>query len=216
MLEAISVTLFPQSPLDGDDVETWAQRAVCVQLPLEALTGRPGPLPVVERGKAAGELEAARLVEKNLDGLRTLQVFGRWNGQPMVGGMTWEEVARAFDLEDTPHYLWRARDLPEAGLRAWRDDLRRLGLEEYARILEDDAAVVRLEPTEAHAWACWLAAWRLGDRVGLDLGLRTAKMETAFRALQERLPELPEAIFERSREAAGWGKEEVQRLRFQP
>lgn len=216
MLEAISVALFPQSPLDGDDVEAWARRAVCVHLPPDALTGRPRSLPVVERGKAAGELEAVRLAEENLDGLRTLRVFGRWGGQPMAGGVAWEEVARAFDLEDTPHYLWRASDLPEAGLRAWREGLRQLGLEECARILEGDAVVVRLEPTQAHTWACWLAAWRLGDRVGLDLGMRSAKMETAFRALQERLPGLPEAIFERSREAAGWGKEEVRRLRLRP
>ncbi|GIW31820.1 MAG: hypothetical protein KatS3mg071_1994 [Meiothermus sp.] len=210
---AVKVALFPQSPLDGDDLAAWVRRELRVQLPPEALRGKPRTLPVVKGDRAAGELEAVRLMEEHLDGLRTLRVSGRWNGRPVAGGVAWEEAARAFDLEDTPHHLWRARALPEAGLRAWQGDLRRLALEEHAWILERDAVVVRLEPTETHAWACWLAAWRLGDRVGLDLGLRQERLRSAFQALRERLPGLPEEVFARSREAADWGKGEMRRLR---
>jgi hypothetical protein len=39
--------------------------------------------------------------------------------------------------------------------------------------------------------------------------MRRASLERAFATLKERLPELPGSLLERSREAEGWGKEEL-------
>jgi hypothetical protein len=42
--------------------------------------------------------------------------------------------------------------------------------------------------------------------------MRRASLERAFGALKERLPQLPDSLLKRSREAEGWGKEELKAL----
>ena len=43
--------------------------------------------------------------------------------------------------------------------------------------------------------------------------VRRASLERAFSALKERLPQLPDSLLKRSREAEGWEKEELKALR---
>jgi len=43
--------------------------------------------------------------------------------------------------------------------------------------------------------------------------VRWASLERAFSALKERLPQLPDSLLKRSREAEGWEKEELKALR---
>jgi hypothetical protein len=146
----------------------------------------------------------------------TLVIEGTFENAPVRVAVGWSEVARAFDLEDTPLSLWRRR-LPEEGWKRWQADLERLGLVEQAECLgeREDELLCRAEPTQENAWAFWLAAWRFGSRVALDLGMRRANLERAFAALKERLPELPESLLERSREAEDWGKEALRAFRRQ-
>jgi len=144
-----------------------------------------------------------------------LVIEGSFENALMRVVVRWSEVARTFDLEDTPLYLWRQRRLPEEGWKLWQADLERLGLVEQAGCLgeREDGLLCRAEPTQENAWAFWLAAWRFGSRVALDLGMRRAGLERAFAALKERLPELPGGLLERSREAEGWGKEALRAFR---
>ncbi|PZA07417.1 hypothetical protein [Meiothermus sp. Pnk-1] len=203
------VEVFP-GVLNSDQIEGWLARGLAAELDratVSDLTPRPVRLPIYEGGTARGFLEG-RLVGRE-EG--ALVIEGTFEDTPVRVAAGWNEVARAFDLEDTPLYLWRSRQLPEEGWQAWRADLERLGLEEKAGLLKD-GPLCRAEPTPQNAWAFWLAAWRFGGRVALDLGMRRRGLERAFAALKERLPELPENLLERSREAEGWGKAEVRRV----
>jgi len=210
----VRVAVFP-SFLTGDQIEAWLARGVTAELD-RATVSDPSPRPVrlpVYKGEEAGGVLEGRLV-----GLEegVLVVEGTYEGLPVRVAVSREEIARQFDLEDTPLYLWRPLQLPEAAWAAWQADLARLGLLDRAGLLgaaKDGGPLCRAEPTPENAWVFWLAAWRFGSRVGLDLGMRQEPFERAFAALKERLPELPEALLERSREALGWGKEELRELR---
>lgn len=221
----MEVYVFPEF-LPTDQIEAWLARDLRAELNrslVSDLTPRPVQLPLLEGGELRGFLEGRLVGLEERGPLRFLVVEGTFQGQPMRVAAEWEEVARSFDLEDTTLYLWRAKRLPVdevpaiavEGWGAWLEDLRRLGLEAKAELLgkREDGALRYAEPTPENAWAFWLAAWRFGSRVALDLGMRRASLERAFTALKERLPELPEVLLERSREAEGWGKEELRELR---
>jgi hypothetical protein len=194
----------------SDQIEAWLARDLAVELDratVSDLSPRPVRLPLYEGGRARGFLEG-RLVGREAG---TLIIEGTLENEPVRVAVGWSEVARAFDLEDTPLYLWRQRRLSEEEWKLWQADLERLGLVEQAGCLgeREDGLLCRAEPTQENAWAFWLAAWRFESRVALDLGMRRANLERAFAALKERLPELPESLLERSREAEDWGKEEL-------
>lgn len=216
------VAVFP-SLLTSDQIEGWLARGLTAELDratcqslkrafVEAslLTPRPVRLPVYEGERPQGVLEGCVVLEEN-----ALVIEGVFQEEPVRVAASWEEIARQFDLADTPLYLLRARRLPEAEWEAWRADLDRLGLVDKAVLLRDPEGgpLCWAEPTQENAWTFWLAAWRFGSRVALDLGMRRASLERAFTALKERLPELPDVLLERSREAEGWGKEELWELR---
>ncbi|MGK0620176.1 hypothetical protein [Meiothermus cerbereus] len=213
----MEVYVFPEF-LPTDQIEAWLARDLRAELNrslVSDLTPRPVQLPLLEGGELRGFLEGRLVGLEERGPLRFLVVEGTFQGQPMRVAAEWEEVARSFDLEDTPLYLWRARRLPEEKWEAWRADLDQLGLADKAVLLGDPEGgpLCRAEPTQENAWAFWLAAWRFGSRVALDLGMRRASLERAFTALKERLPQLPDSLLKRSREAEGWGKEELRELR---
>lgn len=209
------VPVFPNT-LTSDQIEGWLARGLTAELKPDIvkaslLAPRPVRLPVYEGEQPRGVLEGWAGLEEN-----ALVIEGVFQEEVVRVAASWEEIARQFDLADTPLYLWRARQLPEAEWEAWRADLDRLGLVDKAVLLGTDpegGPLCRAEATQENAWAFWLAAWRFGSRVALDLGMRRVSLERAFTALKERLPELPDALLERSREAEGWGKEELRALR---
>ncbi|WP_245393716.1 hypothetical protein [Allomeiothermus silvanus] len=232
--------MFPNT-LTSDQIEGWLARGLTAELKPDIvktslLAPRPVRLPVYEGEQHRGVLEGWTSLEENA--LVIEGVFQEEAGGVAVRvAVSWEEIARRFDLADTPLYLWRARRLPAGAWEAWRADLDRLGLVDRAVLLGtypvalpacgqtrlvalpegqtrlEGGPLCRAEPTQENAWAFWLAAWRFGSRVALDLGMRRASLERAFTALKERLPELPDVLLERSREAEGWGKEELRALR---
>lgn len=212
------VPVFPNT-LTSDQIEGWLARGLTAELKPDIvktslLAPRPVRLPVYEGEQHRGVLEGWTSLEENA--LVIEGVFQEEAGGVAVRvAVSWEEIARRFDLADTPLYLLRARRLPEAEWEAWRADLDRLGLVDKAVLLRDPEGgpLCWAEPTQENAWTFWLAAWRFGSRVALDLGMRRASLERAFTALKERLPELPDVLLERSREAEGWGKEELRALR---
>jgi len=218
----VRVAVFP-SLLTSDQIEGWLARGLTVELDratwrslkrafVEASlpTPRPVRLPVYEGERPRGVLEGRAKLEEN-----ALVIEGVLQEEAVRAAVSWEEVARRFDLADAPLYLWRARRLPEEKWAAWRADLDQLGLADRAALLgePEGGPLCRAEPTQENAWAFWLAAWRFGGRVALDLGMRRAGLEQAFSALKERLPELPDSLLKRSREAEDWGKEELKALR---
>jgi hypothetical protein len=210
----VRVAVFP-SLLTSDQIEGWLARGLTVELDQATVeaslpTPRPVRLPVYEGERPQGVLEGRAKTEEN-----ALVIEGVFQEEAVRAAVSWEEVARRFDLADAPLYLWRARRLPEEKWAAWRADLDRLGLADKAALLGDPEGgpLCRAEPTQENAWAFWLAAWRFGGRVALDLGMRRAGLERAFSALKERLPELPDSLLKRSREAEIWGKEELKALR---
>lgn len=209
----VPVSVFP-TPIESQQLEGWLARELAVELKkadVSDLSPRVLRLPLYERGKARGVFEALMLGREVLDGLDFLRLKGQLEGQPVEARVEWEQVVRAFGLEDAPLYLIRARTLPEAAIKTWKDDLERLGIAEAVQI-EVSHRVWKLEPTVEGAWALWLAAWRFGKRVGLDLGMRHQTMRTAFAELKQRVPEIPDEVFNRSREAEGWGKAEIKAL----
>lgn len=212
----MQVHMFP-SLLGSDRIEAWLARDLRVALDRATVsdpTPKPVQLPLYESGAARGFLEG-RLVGFETQGpLRFLIIEGVFEGQPVRVAAEWNEVARRFDLEDTPLYLWRARRLPEEAWKAWLADLERLGLPEKGGVLGErkDGTLCHAEPTPENAWVFWLAAWRFGAKVGLDLGMRQERMRMAFAELKRRVPEIPDDVLHRSREAEGWGKAEIAAL----
>lgn len=209
----MQVSVFPAT-IESQHLEEWMARKLAVELKkadVSDLSPRVLRLPLYERGKVRGVFEAKMLGKEVLDGLDFLRLKGQLEGQPVEARVEWEQVARAFGLEDAPLYLIRARTLPEAAITIWKDDLERLGIAEAVQI-EVSHRVWKLTPSREGAWAFWLAAWRFGKRVGLDLGMRQETMQAAFAELKQRVPEIPDEVFNRSREAEGWGKAEIKAL----
>lgn len=210
--------------IGSDQIEAWDSQELVVELSremVEDLTPRPLRLPLFEHGRPRGYLEGwLKGIEQDqgLPQLRFLTIEAEIEGQKVHASITWDRVVRHFELEDATHVLWRGWELDLKTWERWVGDLKQLGLEDKAEVLGEQIGPRKpmhyLEPTPENAWALWLAAWRFGDRVGLKLGMRWETLGKTFRDLQKQFPELPDTIFQRSREVAGWDREDFKRLKL--
>jgi hypothetical protein len=205
--------------ISSDQLDAWLSRELVVELSkdvVDDLTPRPLRLPLLEQGRPRGYLDGWLKGIEESTGLRFLTIQAELEGHSVHASVTWDAVVRHFDLDDTSHILWRARELDLEGWERWTADLAKIELEGKAGVLGERADprqhIYHLEPTPENAWALWLAASRFGNQVGLSLGMRREALLEAFRVLREWFPELPFTLFERSREIEAWGKEKVRKL----
>lgn len=218
--DRLKVPVLPETT-ESDQIETWDNRELVVELSrdmVEDLTPRPLRLPLFEQGQPRGYLEGwLKGIEQDegLPQLRFLRIAGEIEGQKVRTSIEWDDLALRFGLADVQHFWWRRAVLADEPWAAWQADLVRLGLQDQAAFFGPQAIPNRRrcpnwsEPGLEVTWILWLAAWRFGNGVALLMGLRQERLEEAFAALLQQIPELPREILARSQEIRDWTRNET-------